>query len=382
MKVARVSTVTFFVATQLRKQINDLVNSGIDVTIIAGDDDFGVKYTNFLNVDFIKVSIDRKINIFSDCLSLLKLIFLFKCKKFDIVHSTTPKAGLLCALAGWITRVPVRIHTFTGQPWIAEKGMKKWILILCDKIIGFLNTQCYTDSASQRNFLIHQGIIKASRLSVICQGSLAGVDITRFNPEKFSTQDKCKLKSELGISDSASVILFVGRVAADKGINELLCAFKKIILNNIDCYLLIVGPMEEEGQVILNKLLEPTIKSRLKIIGFSESPENYMSIANIFCIPSYREGFGTVVIEAAAMKVPSVGSDIYGLSDAIINHETGILVPVRNCEALYLALTNILINESFRLTMANKAYNRVLKHFDSSVLSNALIIEYKKLLKK
>ncbi|WP_053162132.1 glycosyltransferase family 4 protein [Pseudomonas brassicacearum] len=377
LKVARVSTVPFFVVTQLLAQIDALSASGMAVTVIASRDKMSDELT--LNKSFIyePVNIERNINPIKDFMSLVALIVAFKKRKFDIVHSTTPKAGLLCAIAGLLSGTEVRLHTFTGQPWVTMSGVKRSILKFCDKIIGLLNTHCYADSVSQKNFLISSGIVKAEKISVLGAGSLAGIDLQRFDPSRYTRDDLHLLRAGLDIPETAKILLFVGRVTLDKGIKELILAFNQIANKDNDVFLLMVGPFESDGEAVVDQFSEIRAREKIKIVGYSDEPEKYMALADLLCLPSYREGFGTVVIEAAAMGTPTVGTDIYGLSDAIVDGVTGVLVPVKDAIALEKAIHSTLNSELLLSKMSAAARSRALKKFGKEYYSELLIREYK-----
>ncbi|AYC33289.1 glycosyltransferase family 1 protein [Pseudomonas cavernae] len=382
LRIARVSTVKFFIFTQLRTQLDAIKESGADLTVVSSaEDDLSADAYDLDEMSFVEVNISRSISPLSDLKALYALVKLFNERRFDIVHSTTPKAGLLCAIAGKMSGVSVRLHTFTGQPWVTMSGVKKHILKWCDKVIGRLNTRCYTDSFSQKQFLVDNGIVKDSRIFVLGEGSLAGIDLQRFNPKRYSEEDRSSLKKDLGIPETSFLILFVGRITRDKGVRELAQAFNQVIAQGVDAHLVFVGPFEVDGRQCFDSVIDENAQQRVRLVGFSREPEKYMSIADVLCLPSYREGFGTVVIEAAAMGVPTIGTDIYGLSDAVVNGETGILVPVRDYQALAQALVKVASDVGIRAEMATKAYKRVYENFDSIYLSRLLVQEYEGLMK-
>jgi glycosyltransferase involved in cell wall biosynthesis len=378
--VARVSTVPFFVLTQLSSQIRTLKSFGADITVVASDDELSAKISELQGVAYMPINISRNISPVSDLVSLFRLYRAFRACRFDIIHSTTPKAGLLCSIAGFLSRVPVRVHTFTGQPWVTMTGIKRGILKCCDKVIGVLNTHCYADSYSQREFLVDQKIVRPKKLTVIGSGSLAGVDLARFSRSRYSLEHNDSLKRELNISGEARVILFVGRITQDKGIQELIDAFQVLALNDDTLHLILVGPFEENGKKVVGSVTGSVVSSRIHSVGFSDEPEKYMAISDVLCLPSYREGFGTVVIEAAAMGVPTVGTDIYGLSDAVVDGVTGILVPPRSSQALVNSLESMLSNDRARSCMADNAFARANTDFDSVKCATLLLNEYKRLL--
>ncbi len=380
IRVARVSTIPFFVVTQLRSQLEAIQQAGAELTVVSSEDELSGQIKLIDGCFFEPVYIAREIRLMKDLSSLYKLYKLFKKQRFDIVHSTTPKAGLLCAIAGKMAGVPVRIHTFTGQAWVSMKGYKKVLLKICDKLTGLLNTQCYADSFGQREFLIQHKILSPSKLHVIGKGSLAGVDLQRFSPSLFTDLQKSQLKASLAIDESTIILLFVGRVTEEKGIFELIQALQLLLKDSQNVVLVIAGPFERQIEEPIKRFAQRTCDDRVLFLGFHSNPEHLFSIADILCLPSYREGFGTVVIEAAAMGVPAVGSRIYGLSDAIIDGETGVLVEPKNPDELYKALNRLLSDEPLRQQMAKQAKARALAAFDCKKCSDLLINKYISLL--
>ncbi len=347
------------------------------VTVIASRDEMSDELTENKSFTYIPVNIERDINPIKDFLSLIALISTFRKNKFDIVHSTTPKAGLLCAIAGVFSGTKIRLHTFTGQPWATMGGVKRTILKTCDKIIGLLNTHCYADSESQKKFLVSCGIIKTEKISVIGAGSLAGIDLNRFDPSRYSSEKLSALRTDMDIPESGKVLLFVGRITPDKGIKELVSAFAEIVNKDGNVFLVLVGPFESVGEEVVAQVKDGNVRKYIRIVGYSDEPEKYMALADLLCLPSYREGFGTVVIEAAAMGTPTIGTDIYGLTDAIVDGETGILVPVRDAVALEKAILSTLNNVSLMSAMGAAARDRARNDFGAKNCSDLLINEYK-----
>lgn len=377
IKVARVSTVAFFVETQLHAQISNIVQAGAQVTVVASE---AAPDREISGSCYVSIEIPRKIELFRDFSALLKLWLFFRRSDFDIVHSTTPKAGLLCCLAAKLAGVPVRLHTFTGQPWVSLTGVKRFLSKSSDKLISRLNTHCYADSSSQKNFIVKSGIASPEQIGVLGSGSLAGINLERFNPLRFSESDKEAFKAKLGIASTASVLLFVGRLSRDKGLAELLAAFQRTIAENVEAFLILLGPLETDIESSLEGLTD-AIRAKIIMPGFSSEPERFMAIADILILPSYREGFGTVIIEAAAMGVPAIGTNIYGLSDAIIAGKTGLLVPVKRIDELAAAIITLLGDPGMRLEMGRNARERVEIEFSSMRVSGLVIDEYVDLLR-
>jgi glycosyltransferase involved in cell wall biosynthesis len=381
IRIARISTVPFFVVTQLKQQIAMLGELGAHVTVVSkGGPGFEV-FEKMRGIHCEVIDIERAISPFRDVLALIHLYLFFRKNRTQIAHSTTPKAGLLTAIAAYLACVPIRLHTYTGQPWVNSRGVKGWLTRSSDILVGRLNTCCYADSISQRQFLIDNKILNAERLFVIGAGSLAGVDLQRFNLDRFSLADRESTRISLGIPETAPVLLFVSRITEDKGVRELLRAFQILKAVFTELHLVLVGPLDDKsGMAGAIAKVDITAIKDVHSIGFSITPEVYMAIADVLCLPSYREGFGTVVIEAAAMGLPTVGSDIYGLTDAVLNEETGLLVPPRDAEALALAISRLLENSSLRISMGEAARLRAHSLFDEKNINLQMAQAYVSLL--
>jgi glycosyltransferase involved in cell wall biosynthesis len=380
VKIARVSTVVFFIDTQLHSQIAMTVQSGAKVSIIASEPALnrpinGAKY--------FSIDIPRAISPIKDFVALIKLWQLFRRERFDIVHSTTPKAGLLCAIAGKLAGVPIRIHSYTGQPWVTLAGSKRQVAKWSDWVIGRLTTASYADSQSQKKFLVSEQLVSPKKLNVIGKGSLAGVDVKRFNPDRYEEFERSVIKEGLGIPKDALVLLFVGRIVKDKGVVELVEAFRNVIVgqSDLNVFLLMVGPQELSNDE-LGIETGSDVGQKIIFTGYTDVPEQFMAVSDVLCIPSYREGFGTVVIEAAAMGLPAIGTNIYGLSDAIVDGETGILVQTKNVPELTQALDRMIFDSQLRKSLGRNAQLRAERDFSSEVVNRLVIKEYVTLLER
>lgn len=373
IKVARVVTIPFFLDNQLRQQMKYLVDSGVDVTAVASQLGDWNRIHAVDNLTCVPIDIARGPSPIKDCISLMKLYLLFKKESFDIVHSATPKAGLLCSIAGRFAKVPIRLHTFTGQVWANKKGLTRWLFRRIDTLILILNTQCYADSEGQKQYLLSENIGNEQSIKVIGSGSLAGVDLNRFNSLHWK-EKSADVFTELGINNDDFVVTFIGRLAEDKGIIELVEVFSGLQNKYKHLHLLLIGPCEEKNiEIALNTWKKI---NRLHYLGSSAEPEKYLAISNLLCLPSYREGFGTVVIEAAAMKIPTLGSKIYGLTDAIQADVTGVLVEPKNKEQLCEALEKLVTDEAYCKELGEKAFERCKKEFDSCIVSELVKQEY------
>lgn len=323
---------------------------------------------------FKEILISRRISLFADVLALFKLWSFFRSSGFDCVHSIMPKAGLLTMLAATMAGVPVRFHTFTGQVWATRTGLARRFLMLMDRLIASLATSVLTDSLSQRDFLIANRIVTAGKISVLGNGSVVGVDPIRFahNPE---TRAQGRLDLGIGVDDF--VFLFVGRLNRDKGVTDLLQAFAEISGHHPGMHLLLVGP-DEAGYDAHIAGLPNALRQHIHRIGFTSQPERCMAVSDVICLPSYREGFGSVLIEAAAGGLPAVASRIYGISDAVVDGVTGILHKPGNIQEIVLAMLRMAQDKNLRISMGAAARARAIENFSEAHLTTEFEAFYRR----
>jgi glycosyltransferase involved in cell wall biosynthesis len=308
---------------------------------------------------FLEVDIRREISPLADLSALVSLFLLFRREKFGLVHSLTPKAGLLAMLAAFLGRVPVRVHIFTGQVWVTRQGFGRSLLKTMDRLIAALATHVLADSPSQRRFLINEGVVRKDRIQVLADGSICGVDSVRFRPDIAIRE---RLRKVLQIPEEGVATLFLGRLTRDKGVFDLAQAFAKLVGTHPNLYLMIVGP-DEEGVLQQIKAQLESCADRVRYVGMTSSPEEYMAAADIFSLPSYREGFGSVILEAAACGIPSVASRIYGLTDAVAEGETGLLHEAGNIDEIHAALQMLAVDDRLRRQMGAAARERAMTKF-------------------
>jgi len=379
-RICRVSTVPWLFHTLLLEQLRSIVLQGGDLTLVSSPEKELWKTAADIGAKAYGIPMERAPSPISDLRSFFHLWRFLRRQNFNIVHSTSPKAGFLSAIASALARVPVRLHTFTGQPWVEMSGWRRCIAWACDRITALLATKVYADSASQKKFLIDENVVQAQKIEVIGHGSIAGVDLRRFSPKKWGGDRRNKTRSESGIPSKALVIVFIGRVTQDKGIVELVTAFSKLAKRNHYLHLMLVGPLEPERDPLPPQVLL-TIKNhpRIHALGFSHSPEKFLGAADIFCLPSYREGFGSVAIEAAAMGLPVVVTRIVGLVDAVEADVTARLVPPKDAAALAMALKELAESPELRARLGSAGRRRAAKLFNASKVNTAVIRKYLKI---
>lgn len=341
-----------------------------DVTLIAN---FDQKEQIVEGVKQISINLERKPSVFSDFKSLKEMIKIFKQEKFVMVHSTTPKAGFITQIAGFLAGVKFRLHIFTGQVWASKSGLKRQALKKIDVTIATLATHLLADSRSQVDFLIKESIPVSSKIEVLGDGSISGVDINKFTPNNSGN-----LKKQLGLIENSFVFLFIGRLNKDKGVFDLIKSFEIVQSKFPEAALLIVGSDEEnilpfiQGHSLYGK--------NIFYHAATPRPQDFMAMADILCLPSYREGFGSVVIEAAACGTPSIGSDIYGLSDAIEDEKSGYLFPVGSVNDLAAKMIYSIKNPQILKQVSEYGMKRAKERFTNELSSELLVDFYHSIL--
>lgn len=327
------------------------------------------------NVKFGRVGIRRKISVGHDLLALIELWRRFRRDNFDAVHSIMAKAGFLAMLAARLAGVPLRVHVFTGQVWVTASSPRRQILWLADKFIVMNATRVLADSHSQSVFMIESGVVKAAEIGVLADGSVGGVDVERFSR---CTVARERIRSECNIPNTAIVFLFLGRLTRDKGLHDLAAAFLEAANSDPRIQLFVVGP-DEDGLGPEVDALGTSFPGRVHRAGFADRPEDYMSAADVLCLPSYREGFGSVIIEAASVGLPAIASRIYGITDAVIEGVTGVLHEPGSSKEIASAMLLLASNERLRAEMGEAARLRVRDKFSESRLTTALAEFYRHL---
>lgn len=330
-------------------------------------------------VKIIAVPMERHISVLKDFVSLCRLIKVFFCERPDIVHSMTPKAGMLCMLAAWLTRVPVRVHTFTGLVFPTSTGLKRRILMFTDWLTCACATHVIPEGEGVKADLLNNGITKKP-LQVLGYGNVKGVDLSYYCKENvnLNLNGERKLKT-----DGVFTFLFVGRIVRDKGINELVKAFQHLHSHNLNTRLWLVGAYEDSLDPISNETRQIiTDNDGIEAVGVKRGDEllAYYAAADCFVFPSYREGFPNTVLEAGAMGLPSVVTDINGSREIINNGYNGLIVPPRDEQALFEAMTEMLENTEKRKEMATNARPLIAQRFEASFVRACLYDFYRRIL--
>jgi glycosyltransferase involved in cell wall biosynthesis len=314
-----------------------------------------------LPIRIISIPIMRKMSPFADFRTLAVLMGFFRKSNYDLLITVVSKAGLLGMMAGFLTGIPKRLHIFQGEVWANRSGFSRLLLKSCDWITAHLATHILAVSASERAFLEEQKVAEFGRIQVLGKGSIGGVNVDRFKPNPVLRE---YMRHELQIPLNATVLIFMGRLVADKGIRELVKVYQEVHKSDHRLWLLLVGP-DEEGEMrnFLNPLGDAS--NQVRQIDYTNKPEEYLAAADFLCLPSHREGFGVVIIEAAAMGIPAIGSKIYGISDAIISDQTGLLFEVKNSSQLKNCIQKLAKDVDLRSVLGSNARKNVEDHFES-----------------
>lgn len=325
----------------------------------------------------IALPMERRISPVKDFVSLVRMVLLFLKERPDMIHSYTPKAGMVSMLAGWITGVPVRMHTFTGLVFPTATGLKQKLLIWTDRLTCACATHINPEGNGVKQDLIRYHITKKP-LKIIANGNVNGIDL-----EYFQRTPEVMQAAEAYRKEGVFTFCFVGRVVRDKGINELVYAFVRLLKNNFNIRLLLVGRMERNLDPIkddVRKMIETC--EAIEYVGEQADVRPFFEASDVFVLPSYREGFPNVVLEAGAMGKPSIVTDINGCNEIIKQGINGIIIAPKNEESLYLAMRYLILNPDKVHFMAQNSRPIIVENFDQKELWSALLKEYKTLLKE
>ncbi len=327
-----------------------------------------------------QVEMTRKITPFKDLISVWKLYRIFKKEKPFIVHTHTPKAGTLGMFAAYLAKVPHRLHTIAGLPLLVATGPKRALLDTVEKFTYKCATKIYPNSFGLKDIIIENGYTSDKKLKVIGNGSSNGINTSFFDYANFTEDDAVQLRNDLGIKSSDYVFLFLGRLVKDKGINELIAAFTEINNEYANTKLILLGDYERELDPILPEN-ERLIDNHEAIfaLGSKSDVRPYFNSADCMVFPSYREGFPNVVMEAGAMGVPSIVTDINGCNEIIEEGVNGTIIPVASTTDLTKAMKRMIADTTNKVYDKKKVRQRILAKYDRPTLWRFLLKEYESL---
>lgn len=380
-KLIRTSTVPISLKVLLKGQLSYL-NNDFEVIALSSPGKELKEIEIQEGIKTFPIKMERKISPIKDLISIFKMTVQLRELKPTIIHSITPKAGLVSMISAKLAGVPIRIHTFTGLIFPTATGLKKIILKNVDRVICYCATDIIPEGNGVRKDLIENKITN-KELQIIGNGNVNGIDLEYFSKDVELCRQANKIRQSLLIKDSNFVFSFIGRIVEDKGIIELLEAFENVQKRYINTHLIIAGPFEEDSEKFNSRII-----NRFKIIpnihwmGFVSDIRPILVASNVLVLPSYREGFPNVVIQAGAMDLPCVVTDISGCNEIIKNDINGLIVPPKNVYALENALLELIIDDEKRKLLAQNARPLIVERYEQQKVWQLIKQKYIKQLKE
>lgn len=379
-KLIRVTTVPISLKLLIAGQMNYTKSQGWEVIMVSAD---GKEIDHIVKHEGVRhevIPFTRKITPLTDLKCIWLLVQLFKKERPDIVHTHTPKAGLLGMIAANLAGVKIRIHTLAGIPAMAETGRKKALLEAVEKWTYSNATEVWPNSHGLRKFVLQKELSSESKLRVIGKGSSNGVDLTQFNRESLKENHLVAATMRIMPGEEDFIILCIGRLVRDKGIEELVSAFLNSKIVN-KSKLVLLGSFEQD----LDPLSPDTVQiiqdnPRIVQIDWSDHVAHYLAISDILVHPSHREGFPNVILEAGAMQVPVICSDIIGNTDIITQQKTGLIFPVKDAEVLKEALEYAFVKRDIMNQYAASLYEEIVWNYDRNYIQKEIFSNYLRLI--
>lgn len=380
-KIIRITTVPASMNVILKGQLG-WMNQYYEIVGVTGQDE--KHFPDLIKregIRMIPVFMARNISILKDLISVWTLFRIFRKEKPDIVHTHTPKAGLAGMIAAFLAGVPVRLHTVGGIPWMEIRGIKRKILKTTERLTYRLADRVYPNSTGLKKFIIEEGLDRSVSIKVLGKGSSNGIN-TDFFASDFEPGIREKMRQSQGIASHDIVLGYVGRVAREKGIGEWIEAFDRL-RTTYPVKMVLIGLFEREYGG-LNEFLEYKINNDpdIQFLGRFDDVRPYYALMDIFVFPSYREGFPNALLEACAMGLPVVATDINGCNEIVEDGISGLLIPPKSSEDLYLALKRLVEDPDLRNRLGNAARAHVADNFEREVIWKALHDEYEFFLQK
>lgn len=379
-KLVRITTVPMALRYLLRGQMRFMTANGFDVLMISATGKELAEVIQNEQCRHIVVPMTRKITPFTDLVCLFHLIRIFRKEKPDIVHTHTPKAGLLGMLAAKICGVRTRIHTVAGLPMMVEKGLKYQVLKFVEKLTYASASEVWPNSNSLKHFIQEKGLCKPAKLKMIGKGSTNGIDLNRFSKRDLDEKIISNIKTELNYSPEKTYLLCIGRLVADKGVVELVNVFVQLQKKDRSVILLLVGGFEPDLDPLpAATLLEIETNSSIVHISWTDHVEYYMHLAHYFVFPSHREGFPNVLLQAGAMELPVICSQITGNIDIVTNNETGLIFECGNEQQILKLLEYALAHPQHMNIMAKQLQSRIQESYRQENIWQNMLAAYQSL---
>ena len=384
-KLIRITTVPISFKVLLKGQLRFMASNGFDVKGVSSEGEELREVRENEGIVMEAINMSRKITPFQDLKSLWEMWNFLRKEKPQIVHTHTPKAGIIGMLAARLAGVPHRLHTVAGLPLMEATGTKRKILNFVEKLTYSSATRVYPNSKGLYDFILQNNFTQSNKLKIIGNGSSNGINTTFFSSEQVTETERVTLREKLNIQPDDFVFVFVGRIVSDKGINELIKAFSELQAagNNelIGIKLLLVGGLESDLDPLNPETLAEINQNRDIIsVGFQQDVRPFFAISDALIFPSYREGFPNVVMQAGAMGLPSIVSDINGCNEIIVEGENGLIIPPKNVEKLKEKMLTLAKDKNLYIKLKENSRRMIENRYEQSVVWKALLEEYEGLL--
>ena len=384
-KLIRITTVPISFKVLLKGQLRFMASNGFDVKGVSSEGEELREVHENEGIVMEAINMSRKITPFQDLKSLWEMWNFLRKEKPQIVHTHTPKAGIIGMLAARLAGVPHRLHTVAGLPLMEATGIKRKILNFVEKLTYSSATRVYPNSKGLYDFILQNNFTQSNKLKIIANGSSNGINTIFFNPEQVTETEKVTLREKLNIQPDDFVFVFVGRIVSDKGINELIKAFSELQTaeNNqlTGIKLLLVGGLESDLDPLNPETLAEINQNRDIIsVGFQQDVRPFFAISDALAFPSYREGFPNVVMQAGAMGLPSIVSDINGCNEIIVEGENGLIIPPKNVEKLKEKMLTLARDKNLYIKLKENSRRMIENRYEQFVVWKALLEEYEGLL--
>ena len=377
MKILRVTTVPQSLHQLLKPQLDYLKNDFEIITAAGPFDQENIDHFGKWEYKHYEIALSRKITPLKDLKAILQLYKIIKKEKVDIIHTHTPKAGLVGMLAGLLAGTKIRLHSVAGMPLVETGGLKKKLLIAVERLTYRLSHQVMPNSFGLLRYIIDKKLVREGKLKVLANGATIGVDTNYFTRTAEIEKRAVTVRSEVNIAPGDFVCCYIGRLIRQKGVEELLSAFGRILPSNPKIKLILLGRYEQHLDPIEDRYIQE-IESSAQIIhfGYKNDIRPYLAASDLFVFPSYREGMPNVVLQAGCFGLPCIVTNIPGSNEIIIDGYNGLIVRTKSADELFKAVNYLIENVEIRKSMGRYARNEVHRKYDRKIILEELKKEY------
>lgn len=377
-KILRITTVPLSLQKLILGQLPYMRSKGLKPLMVSADGPEVQAVLEEQECEHVLVPMTRQVTPLQDLKSLWAFYRLCKKHQPEIIHSHTPKAGIVGMLGGMLAGVPVRLHTVAGLPLMEAKGIKRIILDAVEKLTYACATKIYPNSTVLKDFILKGGFCGPEKVKVIGNGSSNGINTSFFSIEVLDLNKLQALRHELGIEANNFVFVFIGRLVKDKGIRELVAAFKALQSRYRHAKLILVGPLEQHLDPLPPETLQEIEQNGdILSVGFQNDVRPFLAVSHALAFPSYREGFPNVPMQAGCFELPSIVTDINGCNEIIVEGENGLIIPPKNTQKLQEAMARLIADEELYTYLKSHARRSIVERYDQQHFWELLYQEYK-----